>query len=104
MVYFSQIWQRIFSFASLPFQLDKWLFKLPKGWKISFNFSVKYTVDNAGLPPSTFSVRGERSLKLMTDSHRVVYIRIKSWIQAESRYDFSKYIPGVQDRSYIPHC
>ncbi|KAH4767818.1 hypothetical protein HBI75_202950 [Parastagonospora nodorum] len=53
MVYFSQLWQRTLNIASAPFLLDRWLLRLPQGWRITMNFSIRYTVDNAGSPPST---------------------------------------------------
>ncbi|KAH8722585.1 heterokaryon incompatibility protein-domain-containing protein [Phaeosphaeriaceae sp. PMI808] len=54
MVYFTRFRQNVFNIKSLPFQLDKWLFALPKGWKISFGLWTKYTVDSPGQPPSSF--------------------------------------------------
>ncbi|KAF2676235.1 HET-domain-containing protein [Lentithecium fluviatile CBS 122367] len=54
MVYFSNFWQKAFRFKFLPFQLDRWLFSLPTGWKISFGIWARYTVDGPGLPPSKF--------------------------------------------------
>jgi hypothetical protein len=56
MVYFTRLWQRIYGFSALPFRIDRWLFRLPQGWRLSFQFAVKYTVDNAGEQPPVFSV------------------------------------------------
>jgi hypothetical protein len=56
MVYFSQLWSKVFSFESLPFGLDRWLISelsLPIGGSFSFGLWMRYTVDHPGLPPST---------------------------------------------------
>jgi hypothetical protein len=64
MVYVSQLWQRVFQFTYIPFRLDKWLFRMPQGWSIAFKIAMRYTVDNAGSPPSSATVLAIRICNL----------------------------------------
>jgi hypothetical protein len=43
--YFWRIFQTSWAFARLPFDIDKWLTSLPQGWRLSFGFWMRVTVD-----------------------------------------------------------
>ncbi|KAI4684426.1 uncharacterized protein J4E84_006416 [Alternaria hordeiaustralica] len=52
MTYWTQFWRQFFKLSSLPFHLDRWLFRLPTGWHFGFGFWIRCTVDSPGAAPS----------------------------------------------------
>jgi hypothetical protein len=46
MTYFWRFFKHVFSFKSLSFGIDRRLFSLPKGWKVSVRIWAKHTIDD----------------------------------------------------------
>ncbi|GAB1309910.1 hypothetical protein MFIFM68171_00120 [Madurella fahalii] len=55
MVFGWRSYYRAIHFRSLPFGIDRWILGLSQGWKITFGFYAKFTNDDPGLPPTSFS-------------------------------------------------